>query len=208
MSTINTEALSATIHTLQLTQETVPARWAEDTSDELLTLVGITFHDLVVAVLANPLPDGTPTGDGRPPLAVRAALHARAVADLLSSLALAHLRDTGDEGSPPVDAEAPQRLTAHWIDQIVGLCQDEEDRPAHDTAVDYVRGVAATLSFVARILGAERGLSLDPDDPRGPVERPDEARNSEDAGALLLWCASAAVCIAAKLQPRFKIGSA
>jgi hypothetical protein len=98
-------------------------------------------------------------------------------------------------------------LTAHWIDQIVGLCQDEEDRPAHNTAVDYVRGVAATLSFVARILGAERGLSLNPDDPRGPVERPDEALSSEDAGAMLLWCASAAACVAAKLQPQFKIGS-
>jgi len=110
MSTINPEALNTTIHTLRLTKQTVPARWAEDTSDELLTLVGITFHDLVVAVLANSLPDGTPTGDGRPPLAVRAALHARAVADLLSALALAHLRDTGDEDPPLVDAEASQRF--------------------------------------------------------------------------------------------------
>jgi|ERR1035441_1544024 hypothetical protein len=42
----NHKALDATIHTLRLTQEAIPARWAEDTADELLTLVQMTFHDL------------------------------------------------------------------------------------------------------------------------------------------------------------------
>jgi hypothetical protein len=91
----NHKALDATIHTLRLTQEAIPARWADDTADELLTLVQMTFHDFVVAVLAEPLPSGTPS-DG-PPLATRAALHARVIADLLTALAIAYWKDTESE---------------------------------------------------------------------------------------------------------------
>jgi hypothetical protein len=65
--------------------------------------------------------------------------------------------------------------------------------------------VATADQLLASDVGAERGLSLDPDDPRGPVERPDDALTGEDAGALLIWCASAALCIAATLQPQYRI---
>lgn len=196
------EALNATVDTLRLTQEALPARWAEDTADELLTLVHMTFHDFVVAVLAQPLPSGTPT-DG-PPLAPRAALHARAIVDLLTAMAIAYSKDTESEFSELDTAEAPVALTQHWIDTIAEAAQSG-DRPRHDTAIDYVRGAASGLSFAARIIGVERGLSLDPDDPRGPVELPDDALTGEDAGGLLIWCASAALCISATLQPQFRI---
>jgi hypothetical protein len=198
----NHKALDATIHTLRLTQEAIPARWAEDTADELLTLVQMTFHDFVVAVLAEPLPSGTPS-DG-PPLATRAALHARVIADLLTALAIAYWKDTESELSGVSTAEAPAALTQHWIDMIAEAALSE-DAPRHNTAVEYVRGAASSLSFAARTLGGERGLSLDPDDPRGPVELPDDALTGEDAGGLLIWCASAALCIAATLQPQFRI---
>jgi hypothetical protein len=198
----NHEALDATSHTLRLTQEAIPARWAEDTADELLTLVQMTFHDFVVAVLAEPLPSETPS-DG-PPLATRAALHARVIADLLTALAIAYWKDTESERSELGTAEAPAALTQHWIDTIAEAALSE-DAPRHNTAVEYVRGAASSLSFAARTLGAERGLSLDPDDPRGPVELPDDALTGEDAGGLLIWCASAALCIAATLQPQFRI---
>lgn len=47
--------------------------------------------------------------------------------------------------------------------------------------------------------------SLDPDDPRGPVEFPDDAMTGDDAGALLIWCGAAALCIAETLQPGFRV---
>jgi hypothetical protein len=198
---LDREALDATIRTLRLTQEAIPARWAEDTADELLTLVHITFDDFVVAVLAEPLPSGAPP-DGTP-LAPRAALHARAIADLLAALAIAYSKDIESEpGDAPPEALAA--LRQYWIDAIAQAALSA-DRPGHHTAVYYVRGAAASLGFAARILNAERGLSLDPDDPRGPVELPEGALTGEDAGALLVWCASSALCIAATLQPEFRI---
>jgi len=200
----DSDALAAAIHVLQLTQEAIPARWEEDTADELLTLVQLTFHDFVVAVLADPLPSGTPE-DGVPALAMRAALHGRAIADLLTALAIGYWRDTSNELSEIDEAEAPVALRQHWMDTIAAAARSEEDRPQPETAVEYVRGVAASLSFIVRILGAERGLSLDPDDPRGPVEPPEDAMTGEDAGALLIWCAAAALCVAATLQPRFRV---
>lgn len=201
----DSDALEAAVRTLRLTQETTPARWSEDTADELLMLVHLTFHEFIVAVLADPVPSGKPE-DGRPPLAVRAALHGRAIADLLTALAIRHWKETGSDLSETGMAEAPPTLTKQWIDEMVAATTGE-DRPTHKTAIDYVRGAAVTLSFVARILGAQRGLSLDPADPRGPVEPPDDALTSDDAGALLIWCGAAALCIAATLQPGVRIRS-
>jgi hypothetical protein len=198
------DALDAAIHVLPLTQEAIPSRWDEDTADELLTLVHLTFHEFVVAVLAEPLPSGTPE-DGVPALAMRAAMHGRAIADLLTALAIASSREIGNEPYGSGGAVAVGALRRHWIDAIAKAALSDEDRPQHETAVEYVRGVAASLSFIVRILGAERGLSLDPDDPRGPIEPPEDALTGEDAGALLLWCAAAAICISAKLQPHFRI---
>lgn len=197
------DALDATVHALHLTLDATPARWGEDTADELLTLVQLTFHDYIVAVLADPMPAGLP-GEDRPALAVRAALHGRAIADLLTALAIDYWRETGDELSELGVAEAPLVLARRWVGEMAETAIGD-DSPAHDTAVDYVRGVAITLSFVARILGAQRGLSLDPTDPRGPVEFPDDAMTGDDAGALLIWCGAAALCIAATLQPGFRI---
>jgi hypothetical protein len=198
---LDSDALEAAIHVLRLTREAIPARWDEDTADELLTLVHLTFHEFVLAVLAEPLPSGTPD-EGVPALAIRAAMHGRAIADLLTALALAYSREIGSE---PPGATAPAALRQHWIDTIAKAALSEQDRPQHETAVEYVRGVAASLSFIVRILGAERGLSLDPDDPRGPIDPPEDALTGEDAGALLLWCAAAAICISATLQPHFRI---
>jgi hypothetical protein len=113
-------------------------------------------------------------------------------------------KDTESELSELGTAEAPAALTQHWIDTIAEAALSG-DRPRHNTAVEYVRGAASSLSFAARTLGAERGLSLDPDDPRGPVELPGDALTGEDAGGLLIWCASAALCVAATLQPQFRI---
>lgn len=202
MATADREALDAAIYTLRLTQEAIPARWTEDTADELLALVHLTFHEFVVAVLVEPLPLGTP-GDG-PALAMRAALHARAISDLLTALSLAYWEDTGSELSELGKAEAPAALRERWIDEIAKAALGA-DRPTHETAVEYVRGVAFGLSVIARIRGVERGLSLDPNDPRGSVERPDDAMTGEDAGALLIWCGVAALCIAATLQPQFRV---
>ena len=201
----NPEALDATIHTLHLTQEALPARWTEDTAEELLTLVQMTFHDFIAAVLAESLPLGTPADE--PPLATRAALHARAICDLLTALAFAYWRETGSDLSELGKAEAPSTLTQRWIDEITEASLMEA-RPHHETAVQYVRGAATSLTFIARMICAERGLSHDPDDPRGPVEHPDDAMTGDDAGALLIWCASAALCIAATLQPEFRVQSA
>jgi hypothetical protein len=199
------DALEAAVQTLRLTQATTPARWSEDTADELLMLVHLTFHEHVVAVLADPVPAGKPT-DGGPPLAVRAALHGRAIADLLTALAVGYWRETSSELSEIGMAETPPILTERWINEIVAATT-EDNRPTHKTAIDYVRGTAATLSLVARILGAQRGLSLDPTDPRGPVEPPDSALTGDDAGAMLIWCGAAALCIAATLQPDMRIRS-
>ena len=196
------EALDATIYTLRLTLEAVPARWSEDTADELLTLVQIIFHDFVVAVLADPLASGVPE-DGRP-LATCAAIHARAICDLLTAQAVAYWKDTGDELSEIGRAEAPPALTRQRIDTIAEASH-VDDRPQHETAVEYVRGAASSLSLAARVLRAERGLSSDPSDPRGPIEPSDDVLTSEDAGAILIWCATAALCIAATLQPDFRV---
>jgi hypothetical protein len=204
--TLDREALDAAVDTLRLTLDTTPARWSEDTADELLTLVQLTFHDYIVEVLADPMPAGLPE-EGRPALAVRAALHGRAVADLLTALAIKYWKETGEELSELDVGEAPRALTRRWIEEMSEAAVGD-DSPAHETAVDYVRGVAIALSFVARILGAQRGLSLDPVDPRGPVEYPDAAMTGDDAGALLIWCGAAALCIAATLQPRFRVRSA
>jgi hypothetical protein len=188
------EGLAAVIHALWLTQETTPARWAEDTADELLTLVQITFHDYVAAVLAEPMPDGLP-GD-YVPLAPRAALHARAIADLLTALAVSYWNETGTELSELGKAEAPVVLTARWIDEIADAARsDHGDHPRN--AAEYVRRSATALSFVARILRAERGFSIDPEDPRGPVDLPSDAATGQDAGALLISCGAAALRIAA-----------
>ena len=197
-------SIDAALYVLALTEEAVPARWCEDTASELLTLVQMTFHDYVAAVLAEPIPPVSPPQDGTPPLAMRAALHGRAVADLLTALAIDYWRETGSELSERGLADAPAALTKGWLDQMAELARGDE-RPSHETAAEYVRGAAITFSFVARILGAQRGLSLDPNDPRGPVELPEDSLSSEDAGALLIWCAAAAVCIAAKLQPEFRV---
>jgi hypothetical protein len=199
------EALDAAIHVLRLTQEAIPSRWDEDTADELLTLVQLTFHDFVVDVLAEPLPSGEPDGEA-PPLATRAAMHGRAIADLLVALTINYWRGTGSELSEIGLAEAPVKLRTHWIDTIAEAAASDE-RPEHETGVQYVRGVAQTLSIVTRILSAERGLSLDPADPRGPIEPVDDAMTGEDAGGLLVWCGAAALCIAATLQPEFRIAS-
>lgn len=166
-------------------------------------LVHLTFHDYVAAVLVDPMSSGQP-GDGRPPLAVRAALHGRAIADLLTALAIGYWKETGGELSEVGRAEAPTALTEQWIEQIV-VAATGDDSPTHETAIDYVRGVATTLSFVARILGSQRGLSLDPTDPRGPIEPSNDALTSDDAGAMLIWCGAAALCIAATLQPGMRI---
>src|ERR1035438_1748035 len=72
-------------------------------------------------------------------------------------------KDTESELSELGTAEAPAALTQHWIDTIAEAALSG-DRPRHNTAVEYVRGAASSLSFAARTLGAERGLSLDPDD--------------------------------------------
>jgi hypothetical protein len=197
------DALDATVHTLHLTLDATPARWGEDTADEMLTIVQMTFHDYIVAVLADPMPVGLPRED-RPALAVRAALHGRAIADLLTALTIDYWKETGDDLSELGVAEAPPVLARRWIEEMAEAAIGD-DGPAHDTAVDYVRGVAMTLSFVVRILGAQRGLSLDPTDPRGPVELPDDAMTGDDAGALLIWCGAAALCIAATLQPGFRV---
>ncbi len=205
--TPDTEALDAAIEVLRLTQEAIPARWEEDTADELLMLVHLTFHDFVVPVLADPVPSGTPE-EGVPPLATRAALHGRAVADLLTALAIDYWKDTGN-GQPEIgQAEAAARLRHHWIDTIGEAACSKTDQPQHETAVEYVRGVATGLSFIAGILGAQRGLSLDPDDPRGPIEPAEGAMTGEDAGGLLVWCGAAALCISATLQPWFRISPA
>lgn len=196
------QALDAAIQALRLTLDATPARRSEDTAQELLTLVQITFHDYVVAVLADPMPFGTPS-DG-PALAVRAALHGRAIADLLTALAVGYWRETGSDLSEIGRAEALSALTERWIDEIAQTARSEGRLP-HETAIDYVRGTAVGMSFVARILNVEQGMSLDTNDPRGPVEPPDGAMTGEDAGALLIWCAAAAVAIAAKLQPRFRV---
>lgn len=198
---LDREAREAAIQTLRLARDAMPARWAEGTADELLTLVQISFHDLTVGVLEEPLPSATPPG-GRP-LAPRAALHARAIADLLAALAIKYSSDGEDESG----VATPENLAAlkqHWIETVAEAVLSA-DRPRHDTAIDYVRGAAASLSFATRILNVERGLSLDPDDPRGPVEPPEGVLTGEDAGALLVWCGAAALCIAAKLQPEFRI---
>jgi hypothetical protein len=200
----NDQGVDAALYVLGLTEEAIPARWREDTASELLTLVQMTFHDYVAAVLAEPIPPVAQPQDGTTPLAMRAALHGRAVADLLTALAIDHWRETGGELSERGIAEAPATLTREWLDQIAELARGK-DRPNHETAADYVRGAAITLSFVARILGAQRGFSLDPNDPRGPVELPEDSLGTEDAGALLIWCAAAAVGIAAKLQPEFRV---
>jgi hypothetical protein len=197
---LNSDALEAAIRTLRLTQDAIPARWSEDTADELLTLVAITFHEYTVAVLADPLPAGT--ADDGPALGMRAALHGRAIADLLTALAIAHWKDAGSEES--LTAEAPAKLTRHWINAIAEATHSE-DHPQHRTAVEYVRGAALGMSFIARILNATRGLSLDPEDPRGPAVPSEDAMTGEDAGGLLIWCAAAALCIAAELQPQFRI---
>jgi hypothetical protein len=84
---IDPVALEATLKTLRLTQVAVPTLWDEDTADELLHLVGTTYYNLVTAVLEDPLPSGQP-GE-RVPLALLAALHGRAVAGLLTALAVA-----------------------------------------------------------------------------------------------------------------------
>jgi hypothetical protein len=202
---LDAEALNSTIYTLRLTQEAIPALWREDTADELLTVVQMTFNELIVAVLAEPLPLGAPT-DG-PPLATRAALHARAICDLLTALAIVYWRNTGSDLTTQGMAEAPPTLTRRWIDEIAKASLGEA-RPQHDTAAQYVRGAASALTFVARMIRTERGLSLDPDDPRGPVERPDDAMTGDDAGGLLIWCGAAALCIAATLQPQFRTRSA
>lgn len=201
--TPGSDALDATVQALRLTLDATPARWGEDTADELLTLVHLTFHDYIVAVLADPMPAGLP-GEDRPTLAVRAALHGRAIADLLTALAIDYWKETGDELSERGVAEAPPVLVRRWIEEMAEAAIGDES-PTHDTAVDYVRGVAITLSFVARILGTQRGLSLDSADPRGPVEYPDDAMTGDDAGALLIWCGAAALCIAATLQPGFRV---
>ncbi len=196
-------ALDAAVETLRLTREAMPSRWSDDTPDELLGLVQLSFHDYVVAVLADPMPPARPE-EGRPALAMRAALHGRAVAGLLTTLALAQWKETGAAAPMATLSKAPARLTEHWIDQIAAVAR-AEDGPAHDTAVDYVRGAAMALGFAARVLGAQKGLSLDPDDPRGPVEVPAKALSNEDAAGLLVWSGAAALCIAARLQPGFRI---
>jgi hypothetical protein len=145
-------ALDAAVETLRLTQEAIPSRWSEDTADEILGLVQLTFHDYIVAVLADPMPAGRPD-EGRPTLAMRAALHGRAVAGLLTTFALAQWQETGATAPEGTLSKAPARLTEHWIDQITAAAR-AEDGPAHETAVDYVRGVAIALSFAARVLGA------------------------------------------------------
>ncbi len=201
----DSDALEAAIQALRLTLEATPARWSEDTADELLVLVHLTFHEYIFEVLAVPMPSGKPE-DGRPPLAVRAALHGRAIADLLTALAIQHWRETGGELSEVGMANAPSTLTEQWINEMVAAVMGD-DRPAHELAIDYVRGVAKTLGFVARILGAQRGMSLDPADPRGPVEPSDDALTSDDAGGMLIWCGAAALCIAATLQPDVRMQS-
>jgi hypothetical protein len=196
---IDPVALEATLKTLRLTQVAVPTLWDEDTADELLHLVGTTYYNFVTAVLEDPLPSGQP-GE-RVPLALLAALHGRAVAGLLTALALA------DNDEAELSAPRAAELIAAAIDTITQLSSDEDDRPEHETAVDYVRGVATTLSFVNRILLPARGLSLDPNDPRGPVESADDTSTSDDAIGMLLWCAAAAQCISATLQPDFRFQS-
>jgi hypothetical protein len=203
VASVDPDALDAVLHVLRLSQQALPARWDEDTVDERLTLVGITFYDYVAAVLETPLGDGTP-GE-RVPLATHAAMHARTVADLLTSLALDVARERGEGVPDTVLAEAPQTLTSRWIGEMATVCTEEELRPQHDTAVDYVRDAARWMSLATRILNAERGFSIDPADPRGAVERPDDAATGEQAGALLVACGAAALCIAAILQPQFRI---
>ncbi len=189
---IDSDALEATLRTLRLTPGAVPTRWDEDTADELLHVVQLTFCNLVAAVLEDPLPSGQP-GDGTP-LALPAALHGRAVAGLLAALA-----DTGADGG---NAAA---VIEHALDVIAQISSDEDDRPKHQSPAEYVRGAAATLSFITRILLGERGFSIDPADPRGPMTQPDDTMTGEDAAGMLLWCAAAAQCIAATLQPDYRM---
>lgn len=189
---IDSDALEATLRTLRLTPGAVPTRWDEDTADEMLHMVQMTFCNLVAAVLEEPLPSGQP-GDSMP-LAIPAALHGRAIAGLLAAIA-----DTGADGW---DAAA---VIEHALDVIAQISTHEEDRPKHETPAEYVRGTAATFSFITRILLGERGFSIDPADPRGPVTQPDEAMTGDDAAGMLLWCAAAAQCIAATLQPDYRI---
>jgi hypothetical protein len=139
MSAIDQEALEATVETLRLTQDAIPARWTEDTSDQLPILVAITFDGFLAALLETPLPNAT-AGDA-PPLAVRAALHGRAIATLLTGAA-SYLRDKGE----PTDDYAPTDLISMWIDEIAVICLDPDRRPRHATADEYIRSSARTAA--------------------------------------------------------------
>lgn len=67
--------------------DATPARWSEDTADELLALVQLTFHGYIVAVLADPMPAGLLEED-RPALAVRVSLGTPALRSIRDQAAL------------------------------------------------------------------------------------------------------------------------
>jgi hypothetical protein len=196
------EPIEIVTDVLRLAEHTMPARWSEDTVEELLRLVHLTFGEYLVAVLAEPLPRGVPTDDSAP-LAVKAALHGQSVAALLTALTLRHTRELSTEDAPP-DPDAQRALRGYWCNAICAAATDQ-NAPEHESAVDYVRGAATGLNFVTRALGTQQGLSLEPDDPRGIIEPADQSFTSEDAGGILVWCAAAALTTAARLQPDFKL---
>jgi hypothetical protein len=190
MVVLDREALAAIVGELRRSLHVPPS---EDTTDELLLTVHITFYDYLAAVLTEPLETLPPDEQT---LATRATVHGRIIADLLTTISVAYWRQNGTSFGQ-AEAEA---ATQRWIEMIAEIVLSD-DPPEYSTAVAYVVGASQSLSYATRIFLAERGQSLDADDPRGAGQELDE---DGEAIALLIWCAAEAARIAALLQPGFR----
>ncbi len=195
------DALATVIRLLSYARATVPTPSSEDTIDDLLIRVFMTFHELISEILTDPvLPMGG--GVGVPLLA---GVHARTIADLLTILTMQPSNVAPDHTqNGKIEYSA---LSERWLRTIVEVCCDQQEPRWHLTAASYVRIEAGSLSKSAQILRDEPRLSLDPDDPRLRVRYfPDRSskETAEDAGVMLVGCAASALCMAAAVQPDFR----
>jgi len=197
------DALVDAIATLKLTLEADAPGLTPGVPVHGMLRVTETFHDFIVEVLRQGEHLGV--AGGRPAVAIMAAVHGRAIADFLVAVTL---DDAPEPAAQPAEriAEAVRKLTVYWMDAIANACLRQEP-PIHESEIEYVRGAAALLNIVAQVLLPERFTSAPPADISDKCGADEEALTASDACSMLVISGAAALCIAATLEPEYRIAS-